>query len=301
MNNKKYNILTSVQYVLGDKCLDYTEASGFSETELPDMPDMWGWGKYYQSSKDINEFEIESAEKSLNESQLDRSDITAVLFCNTASSNGCEAKSDDKKAVLDRLGLKNAYPITIQSNGCDSLLVGINMACGLLRNREAGAILVVAADKTKPDAERFKQYGIFSDSSCACIVTSHEVDGYDLLNSAFVAEVETMHEGAPFTSELASDLNHSLLNSNRYSMNDISMIFSSNLYAPISQLKEMEAGADKNQIYQGNIARTGHCYSNDPLINLSDYTKCSGDVTGKIFILLGDSPGLRTGILIQGR
>ena len=297
----KNNILTSVQYVLGDKCLDYTEANGFAQAGLPDMPDMWGWGKYYQSTKNINDFELESAKLALDKSQLERSDITAVLFCNTALSNGCEQKLDNKQAVLERLNLKNAYPITIQTNGCDSLLVGINLASGLLSGNQSGAILVVAADKTIPSLEKFKPYGIFSDSSCACIVTAHEVDGYDIVNSAFVSEVETMHEGAPFTSELAVELNNSLLKSNGYSMSDISMIFSSNLYKPISQLKEMEAGAKNSQLYQNNISRIGHCYSNDPLINLSDYAEGSPNFTGKLLMLFADSPGLRTGILIRAR
>ena len=299
MNNKN-NTLTSVQYVLGDECLNYNEAIGFTEAGLPDMPDIWGWGKYYQSTKNINDFELESAELALEKSQLERSDITAVLFCNTASSNDCEQKSDNKQAVLERLNLKNAYPITIQTNGCDSLVVGINMATGLL-NGGSGAILVVAADKTIANTQKFKPYGIFSDSSCACIVTSHDVRGYEIVNSAFVSEVETMFEGAPFTSELAVELNNSLLKSNGYSMGDVSMIFSSNLFKPISQLKELEAGANNNQLYQDNISRIGHCYSNDPLINLSDYAKDAPDITGKLLLLMADSPGLRTGILIKGK
>ena len=301
MNNKKNNILTSVQYVLGDKCMNYQEANGFAETELPALPDLWGWGDYFQSTKAINEFEIESAEKSLDESKFERSDITAVVFCNTASSNGCEEKSDDKKAILDRLNLKNAYPITVQTNGCDSLLMGINIANGLLNSSGTGAVLVVAADKTMSSSERFKRYGIFSDSSCACIVTSHEVTGYDILNSRFVAEVETMYEDSNFTSELAVELNNSLLKSNGYSMNDVSMIFTNNLFKPISQLKETEAGADKKKIYQSNITRIGHCYSNDSLINLSDYASGVEDLTGQLFLLFADSPGLRTGLLIKGR
>ena len=301
MNYKNNNILTSIHYVLGDKCLNYKEASGYAETELPALPDLWGWGDYFQSTKEINEFEIESAEIALEKSQFERSDITAVVFCNTASSNGCEEKSDNKKAVLDRLNLNNAYPITIQTNGCDSLLVGVNIATGLLNSGEPGAILVVAADKTMSGSERFKRYGIFSDSSCACIVTSHEVNGYDILNSRFVSEVETMYEGSNFTSDLAVELNNSLLNSNGYSMSDVSMIFTNNLYKPISQLKEVEAGADKNKIYQKNISRIGHCYSNDSLINLSDYARDSGDLSGELFLLFADSPGLRTGMLIKGR
>jgi 3-oxoacyl-[acyl-carrier-protein] synthase-3 len=301
MNNKNNKILTSVQYVLGDKCLNYQEAHGYAETELPALPDLWGWGDYFQSTKDINEFEIEAAEMALEEAQLERADITAVVFCNTASSNGCEEKSDNKKAVLDSLGLKNAYPITIQTNGCDSLLMGINIATGLLSSGESGAILVVAADKTLPISERFKRYGIFSDSSCACIVTTHQVHGYDILNSRFVSEVETMYEEASFTTDLAIEINNSLLSANGYSMSDVSMVFTNNLFKPISQLKEVEAGADKNKIYQKNISRIGHCYSNDSLINLSDYAKDTVDIGGQLFLLFADSPGLRTGLLIKAQ
>ena len=301
MNNKNYNVLTSVQYVLGDKCLNYKEASGYTETELPQLPDLWGWGDYFQSTKNINEFEIESAELAIANSNLERTDITAVIFCNTASSNGCEEKSDNKKAVLDKLNLKNAYPITIQTNGCDSLLMGINVANGLLNSSGTGAILVVAADKTSSSFERFQRYGIFSDSSCACIVTSHDVGGYDILNSRFVSEVDTMYEDASFTSELAADLNNSLLNACGYSMSDVSMIFTNNLFKPISQLKETEAGADKNNIYQKNVTRIAHCYSNDSLINLSDYTRNASNLSDQLLLLFADSPGLRTGILIKGR
>ena len=62
MNNKNNNILTSVQYVLGDKRKNYQEAKGFEESELPALPDLWGWGDYFQSTKSIIEFEIESAD-----------------------------------------------------------------------------------------------------------------------------------------------------------------------------------------------------------------------------------------------
>ncbi len=301
MNKKNNNILTSVQYVLGDKRKNYQEAKGFEESELPALPDLWGWGDYFQSTKSIIEFEIESAEKALDASPLERADITGVVFCNSASSNGCEEKSDEKKAVLDRLNLKNAYPITIQTNGCDSLLMGISVANGLLSSSGMGAVLVVAADKTKSSSERFKRYGIFSDSSCACIVTTHDVKGYDIVDTRFVSEVETMYEDSNFTSELAMELNHSLLNNNGYSMSDVSMVFTNNLFKPISQLKEIEAGADKNKIYQNNITRIGHCYSNDSLINLCDYASGAEDLNEQLFLLFADSPGLRTGLLIKGR
>jgi 3-oxoacyl-[acyl-carrier-protein] synthase-3 len=82
-------------------------------------------------------------------------------------------------------------------------------------------------------------------------------------------------------------------------VSDLTKVFSNNLYLPVITLKEGSIGVNKSQLYLENVARFGHCFSADSVINLSDYMKTVGIQKGEYFALNSSAEGLRAQVLLQ--
>jgi 3-oxoacyl-[acyl-carrier-protein] synthase III len=64
-------------------------------------------------------------------------------------------------------------------------------------------------------------------------------------------------------------------------------------------MKERQAGFSADQLYLGNIARIGHCFAADPLINLVDRAALGEIGDGSYCLLATSVPGSRAGALLR--
>jgi 3-oxoacyl-[acyl-carrier-protein] synthase-3 len=72
-----------------------------------------------------------------------------------------------------------------------------------------------------------------------------------------------------------------------------------NIFKPIIVMKEMQAGFTPNQLFTDNVARVGHCFAADPLINLIDRAAAGHLADDRHYILASSVPGLRIGALLR--
>jgi 3-oxoacyl-[acyl-carrier-protein] synthase-3 len=294
-------ILAGGEYVLGDQAMNYTEAKGFSDIKMPDKPDLWGWGSFYKASGDVLDLKIAAAAKTLEAVSVDPKDVGAVLFCSMHFPPPPQGHTKKVKTFLEALRLGNAYPVGVTLNGCNTLLSAIDMASAMITSRDLRHVLVIAGDAVQDENERFQSYGIFSDAATSCLVTSQPVEGYDIVRSAFAVDPASMRQEAGFSSDLAVSASRKVFEGTGMRVEDVAMSFSNNIFIPITLLKEQDAGLDPSQIYTRNVKRIGHCFSSDPLINLIDYAHENTIQEEQLFMLSGDSPGLRHSILLKAR
>jgi len=292
-------VLTGVAYVLGDAALDYNNAEGFATVDMPKKPDLWGWGKYHQSSKATVDMKIEAARRAIASVGLDAQDVDYVISCQANLPEPGDRPEEAERQFLEQLGLENAFPLNVMSGGCSAMLAGVNIADGMLSGGQAQHIVVVAGDKTPTGVARFQRYGIYSDAACCCIVSSTLTEGFEIVQVSTACDHKSMYSAASFSSELASRTNMDILANSNVTTSDIKKVFCNNVFLPITMLKEVEAGFSKSQIYFENVRRIGHCYSSDALINLADYQKNVPVSPGEYFIAAADAPGLRCAVLLK--
>jgi 3-oxoacyl-[acyl-carrier-protein] synthase-3 len=256
-------------------------------------------GSYYKTQMTIFDMMTASARKTFETAAITPQDIDAVIFC---SMNFPGPALDGVKFVrnfLETLDLSKAYPLGITLNGCNTLLSGIDMANSMVAAGRLKHALVVAGDAVHDEQERFQQYGIFSDAAASCIITSQSARGYEIVRSSSATDYKAMFNDASFSSELAIAASEAIFDGLDIGAEDIKMAFCNNIFVPITSSKELDAGFEDEQLYTKNVKRTGHCFSADPLINLVDYARETSVENGQYFLMNGDSPGMRSSILLR--
>jgi 3-oxoacyl-[acyl-carrier-protein] synthase-3 len=296
---KTKSIISAIEYELGNKQYTYQAASGFAEAKMPDIPELWGWGNFYESGNGLEDMKVKAIQKTIDASELEPQDIEMVIISSSSFTPGIENNTKLSKGILSATGLNHAKIVGVTLNGCSGLLSAINLADAMIISGKYKNILIVSADVLPEQTNRFQSYGIFSDSCVSCIVKAESKSGYEILKEVSLSDLSMMNDDAPFSSLLSQRANNSILDACSLNFSDITKIFCNNLFIPIVTVKEQEGGFIEEQLYRNNIADKGHCFSADTLINLQDYQEETDVHTGEYFILAADSPGARTNILLK--
>lgn len=291
--------ISGLQYTLGEHQRSFAEATGFDTVGIPNRPAMWGWGTFFETSKNVMDLLIATGRNTLEANGLALNEVDGVIVARGNTANGEEFGVAAMASLLRELGLKRAFGTTLTSNGCSSALAAIRTAGALVRNGGMKNVLILAGDKAGAAEQRFQRFGIFSDGACSCIVSAGSSRGFEVLASALATDISAMQADAAFSSGLASETNRQLFATDGLSSSKVSKVFSNNVFLPIVTLKELEAGFEMEQIYTANVARIGHCYAADPLINLADYVGGGHGAAGAQYVLAADSYGLRVSLLVK--
>ena len=293
--------VTGLAYVLGEEACDYRAAEGFEATDLPRKPDLWGWGAFYKASSSSLDMKIRAAGQALASARIEPREVDGAILCAANPPENGEGPGEAERRFLEAVGLEKAFPLTVTSGGCGAMLAGIAIATSMLGDGPFTHMLVVGGDRSPTGTARFQRYGLFSDAACGCIVSSRSARGFDIVRVAVVSSPESMHAGAPFTSELAARTNARLFAGLGLTASGVTKLFGTNVFLPIAMLKEAEAGFARAQIYLENVKRLGHCYACDAVINLADYQRSAAILPGQYFVLAADAPGLRWSVLLKAR
>jgi 3-oxoacyl-[acyl-carrier-protein] synthase-3 len=291
--------LTGAAYVLGETEMNYTEAQGFAESKMPNKPDLWGWGSYYKTKETIFDLMTASVMKTFERTPIEPQSIDAVIFCSMNFPGQAQDGAKFVRNFLEAFDLSKAYPIGITLNGCNTLLSGIDMAKNMIAAGKLEHILVVAGDAIDDEGQRFQQYGIFSDAASSCVATAQPSSGYEIVRSVFATDYQAMFNDASFSTELAISVGEKIFEDMTIGTEDITAVFCNNIFIPITSSKELDVGFEDEQLYLKNVKRISHCFSSDPLINLIDYSHEVAVKNWQYFMLNGDSPGLRSSILLR--
>ena len=296
--------LSAPRYVLGEVEVRHADLPDFAERvrayRMPAQPALWGWGSVRRTERSVAELAVASGRATLDAAGVDPAGVDAVVLCCTRFPGGPDSHGRFVAEIMTGLGLPEAAFTGITLNRCTNLLAGIDVATAWVAGRRHRSVLVVTADRVADERDRFEQFALFSDGAASCLVAAaaHGAPAYQVLGCASAqrtADLDWSHEISP---ELSRRVNEELAKATGVASGDLAGVLHANLFLPLIGMKERQAGFTAAQLDTGNVARLGHCFAADPLINLADRARRGGLAEGT-YLLAVSVPGARYGVLLR--
>lgn len=285
--------LHGVSYLLGEREVGYAGIPRLPELAaafgLAPNPDLWGWGTVRVTRRDLADLAADTAAATLRAAGVDRADALVVCSTRLPADHGAFLAR-----LLTRSGLGDIPCYGQGVNQCVNLLAGLDIARSFVLAGRYRTVLVVTVDAVAPGADPMSPFALFSDAAAACLVTA-DPGTYRILGCAAAQDVAELDGSGQISSDLAREVNERLLAPVSLKLADITALAHLNLFKPLLVMKERQAGFRPDQLFLDNITRIGHCFSADPLINLSDRPL----VEGQYCLLAASVPGSRIGVLVQ--
>jgi 3-oxoacyl-[acyl-carrier-protein] synthase III len=297
--------LTAPHYVLGEIEEKHTSIANLDERIaefgiLP-KPGLWGWGAVRCTERGIEELAIECGSATLATAGVDPAALDAVVLCSTGFPVGTQVHGSFAQTVLSGLGVDDVDFLGVGINRCTNLLAGLQVADAMVRGGRHRRVLVVTTDRVDDETMRMEKFALFSDGAASCLVADEPSasGGFELLGCAAATRVRELDWSNEISPELTRRVNEQLLKPAGLTLDAVAGLMHANIFTPIVMLKEMQAGFASAQLYTDNIARVGHCFAADPLINLVDRTAAGHVVAGGYYMLASSVPGSRIGVLLR--
>ncbi|CDH20933.1 hypothetical protein KKI93_17620 [Xenorhabdus bovienii] len=295
--------LIAPQYLLGEQVLPYHEivqwqqrAANFS---MAPEPTLWGWGTVHKNSHSVAEMAVATAKKTLLSANVHHQDIDTLIFCSTYFPDRPNEHISLLREVACPLNLEHTEIIGVTLGRCTNLIKGLRLAQARIASGQSKQALVVTSDCIVNEEERMENFALFSDGAASCLVCidSDPRPGFSIIANAEKQDLGQLSQG--LSVELSKAVNQALFHDAQILISDVNRLFHTNVYLPICNLKEMQAGYQASQLYTNNIMRIGHCFAADPLINLID-AQAQGELPhGGLFQLAASVPGARASLLLQ--
>jgi 3-oxoacyl-[acyl-carrier-protein] synthase III len=297
--------LQGPRYVLGDTRVDHgaienLEARAEEFRMAPD-PALWGWGSVFRSERGLEAMAIESGSASLRAAGIDPGSVDALVLCCSDVREHARSHGRFAATILDGIGLGDIAFYGLSLNRCVNLLAAIDAASAFVAAGRYRRVLVVTTDRAADEADRMLPYALLSDGAASCLVTADEVgeDRYRLVACASAQETRSLDWTNEISADLARRVNDALLGPREMRVADVSGLMHANIFKPLVVMKERQAGFTPRQLHTDNIARVGHCFAADPLINLVDRIALGHVLPDRFYLLASSVPGSRMAVLLQ--
>ncbi|MFB9462694.1 3-oxoacyl-ACP synthase [Streptomyces cinereospinus] len=297
--------LEAPAYVLGEIETHHSDIPSLADRarELRMMPDpsVWGWGFVHRTRRSVAELAIDGGRATLLAAGSDGSDVDAFVLCSTRFPGSAMTHGAFLSRVMTALGLAGAAFYGVTLNRCANLLAALRLAEALVTAGTHRRVLVVTADRVQEEAERITDFALFSDGAAGCLVTAEPPAGtaYRILGGATAQDPARLDWSEEISADLSRRANDTLLSPLGMTTADVAQLFATNLYRPVTLVKERQAGFTTGQIFAANIERVAHCFAADPLVNLVDRAAAGGLGDGGHAVLAASVPGSRTAVLIR--
>jgi 3-oxoacyl-[acyl-carrier-protein] synthase-3 len=296
--------LRGVSYVLGEQEVGYADIPGLPELAaklgLAPNPGLWGWGSVRVTSSGLGDLAASSLRATLLAARAAPSSADALVLCSTCVPGPADEHGMFLARVLTGAGLGDITCYGQTLNRCLNLLTAIDTAAALVLSGRHRRVLVVTADAVAggPVMSRF---ALYSDAAASCMVSAGPgTEGsYEILGCASALDTAAMDPASQISSDLARNVSDRLLEPAGLGPGDVTALAHLNLFRPLLVMKERQAGFSDDQLYLGNIERTGHCFAADPLINLADLAAAGRVGEGHYCQLAASVPGGRAGVLLR--
>lgn len=299
-------ILRAPGYVLGETTIKYGAIDGFEEfveehQMLPDA-ELWGWGTVHRTDLDTAALAVEAGRRTLAAAAVGPSEVDALVLCSTAFPADVAAHGELIAAVLGGLGL-DSVPVTgITLNRCANLLIGLQAAAAMVASGRHRTVLVITTDRVAAETGRITDFALFSDGAAGCLITDRPDGGpdcYEWVADAYAQDPAALGQGNEISADLARTANQRLFAEAGIGIEAIDGLLHNNIFLPIVTMKELQAGFGPAQLDTSNIARVGHCFAADPLINLVDRESAGTVRAGGRYLLASSVSGLRVCVLLR--
>ncbi|MGH3645560.1 MAG: 3-oxoacyl-ACP synthase [Micromonosporaceae bacterium] len=292
--------LTTPRYVIGEIEEDHAAVVNLAEriAELRILPraDFWGWGKIRRTGKDIAALAVESGAATLR--AAGGPEVDALVLCSSTFPEGTGSHGTLAQTVLTGLGLDDVDFFGVTLHSCANLLSGVQTADAMVASGRYRSVLVIGADRVTDERIRMEKFALFSDGAASALVTADQGD-FALEGCAAAHSVRELDWSSEISSDLARRVNERLHKRTGVALEEVRGLLHANIFKPIIVLKEMQAGFTGAQLYTDNIARLGHCFAADPLINLVD-RMAAGEIEDDAHYMLASSvPGIRIAAVLR--
>ncbi len=253
-----------------------------------------GLRAFASSGLSPEEMAYEAARTALARSGGDPADVGALVYCTTMLTVRSAGFSyEGVNALLERLGLRRAYPLGIFLSHCSNLVAGIRTARNLVLAEGLEHVLVVSTDKAGDDRHRLMKddLSVLSDGACACIVSSapgpFSIDGIaqhiDTGLRAVANPIQSLKRNSDGIRAPWSRLRESL----GWEADGVRAVMTGNYNLNTLQFMRLGLGMRDSQMFLGNVPRNAHAFSADLLINFEDYLRQRGARNGDRFLVFG--------------
>ncbi len=267
--------LCGPQYVLGELESDFSTIDNLQaraeEFRMVPEPELWGWGSVFRTERSLEEMAIDSGSATLRAAGVDPSSVDALVLCCTDVPGPARAHGRFVETILTGIRLGDIAFYGLNLNRCVNLLAALDVASSLVASGRYRRVLVITTDRVRDEEDRVLPYALLSDGAASCIVAA-DGEGRD---------------------------RYQLISPLEMRLGDVSGLMHANIFKPLVVMKERQAGFTPEQIYTDNIARVGHCFAADPLINLVDRTPAGHVRPNRTYMLASSVPGLRMGVLLR--
>jgi 3-oxoacyl-[acyl-carrier-protein] synthase-3 len=294
--------IRGADYELGEHEIDHRDVRRFAEKiaeyQMVDDAGVWGWGRFFASTRDRAELAVASARRSLAKADRSAADVDAVILCAAEFPVGVAAHAGYCRAVLAALDLGHAFVVGVTLGRCTTMLSAIQLAHGLVAGQVYRNVLVIASDRITDEEDRFQNFAFFSDAAASCVITAAPGGELAIRATAFVLDVPALDSSARVDARLGRTSIDAITDRSAVSAREIALVLPSNLFVPIVRMNERQSGFRPDQLYLRNIAERGHCFSADAIVNLVDSRPADGWRAGDHLLLTSTVPGARVSILL---
>jgi 3-oxoacyl-[acyl-carrier-protein] synthase III len=290
------------QYVLGEHESDHTGIADLPELaerfQMPPDAGLWGWGGIRRTDRSLEELAVGSGAATLRAAGLDPGEVDALMLCSVGIPGPSEGHGRFVENVLTGIGLGDIPFYGQTLNRCVNLLAAIDVATAFVACGRYRRVLVITTDRVTDEATRMTNFALFSDGAASCVVSA-DAGGHEILACATAQDAATLEWSNELSSDLARQVNRRLLDPLGMKLGDVDGLMHANIFKPLVVMKERQAGFTPAQLHVDNIARIGHCFAADPLINLVDRTALGHVRAGHLYLLAASVPGSRIGVLLR--
>ncbi len=239
-----------------------------------------------------------SARRSLWKARVEGEQVDALVYA--TSSFWCDRFiKRDVNELFRELGLSRAYPLGVTLSDCGNVVAALRVAAALVRGEGCANVLVAATDAVRPGAGRVvpPRVSVASDAAASFVVTDRP-GGYRVLSVrnhmiAFAYEREPHEDFARYlkvSAEGIREVARAALEAAGRGAGELRRLLPNNYNRSVARLIASQAGVDEERVHTANIARLGHCFGADNVINLCDCAVEEPPAPGDLFLLLASGP-----------
>lgn len=295
--------VSNIAYTMGEIESTYSEAPGFADVvergAMLKIPAMWGWGNYF-ATQDILSLASPTIKKTLGGAKIAPTEVDLVIFCASVMPGKGSDLNARTAEILKSVGIDKANVIGQTLGGCTTMLNSMIIACDLLGAGAYRNILVVAIEELPDEVARFTNFAIFSDVCVSFLVSFEENGGFEIVSSTYKTSIDEIVGGADLqNSDLNKDCITQTINKASVGLADIKKVFSNNTFLPVKTIKERNIGFTSKQMDIGNVARIGHCFSCDSILNYCLHKSSQPETSDGHFLLFAEADGHSASVLIK--
>ncbi|MEU5978366.1 3-oxoacyl-ACP synthase [Streptomyces sp. NPDC047315] len=297
--------LLAPRYVLGEVEEPYTAVDDLpgrvAQYGIPLAPDTWGWGSFFRTGRSTVDLAVDSGAATLTAVGVPPSTVDGLVVCTSAVPGSVDDHAAFLGAIVRGLGLSGvSFACGVTLNRCNNLLAALHLARPLVACGAHRRVLVVTADRIVDEAVRLEKFALFSDGAASCLLTAVQGPGaFAVLATAAAQDAGALGGEDQIDPRLAVAVNGELERVTGVSPEKVTAVLPANLVRPLLTLKERQAGFRAEQVRTDNVARVGHCFAADPLVNLADLVAAGGARPDGLYLLASSVPGARHGVLLR--